>query len=152
VLVATKNIHKICGPKYSRKMIIHWKEAEIKNFNPHAPPGISPSRTIQNNMTNAARMHQTATPPSPFHPSQLLNGTHTQTPLLTVTNGPAQNRLYNPNIMGREGQYQQNIATYNPFLPPPNLQGNPHKKNPFGNRRRHQNCRENIKKKSTKAP
>jgi hypothetical protein len=98
----TQNVRR---PKHPRKMIIHWKEAEIKNFNPHAPPAISPSTTIQTNMMNAA--------PSPFHPSQLLNGTHTQTPLLTVTNGPAQNRLYNPNIMGREGQYQlSTITTY----------------------------------------
>jgi hypothetical protein len=117
--------------KHSKRPSIHWKEAEIKNFNPKAPAAshFSP----QGHSAKTAQNSQAAPPPSPFHPSQLLLGTHAQTSL--ASNGSATNGLYNLNLSTNERALQPQPYSHNPFLPPANLQGYPIKKNPFGNQR-----------------
>jgi hypothetical protein len=120
--------------KPPRKPSIQWKEAEIKNFNPKAPAA---SHLLPHgHSASTAQNLQVVPPPSPFHPSQLLLGTHTQTNF--TTNGPATNGLYNLNLSKNERTLQPQPHSRNPFLPPSNLQRNPLKKNPFGNQRHYQ--------------
>jgi len=124
--------------KHSRRPTIHWKEAEIKNYNPNAPAA---SHTIPHGHTTntAALPYQTALPPSPFHPSHLLHGAHTQTPF--AMNGLATNGPYSLHFSKNEGTFQPqpHYHYHNPFLPTLNLQRNSPKKNPFGNQNFYQN-------------